>query len=191
MDICGILEIVALVTGIAYMVLQVLQKRIMWYFNLVTSASSLAVTLMSRLWASAALDTYFIITSVIGIFTWRALARKDGEGDRVRLVRLTPSAVLVSAAVAVVGGVGIYFLLLHTNDASPVADAATMILSVIAAWWLTRPYIEQWYVWLAADLIAVIMYATQGLWGMMILFSLYSLSCFAGYIHWRKKGIYV
>lgn len=197
MDICKILEIVALVAGIAYMALQVVQNRYMWYFNLVTAAASMAVTIINHLWASAALNLYFITTSVIGILSWKALARKDRENnggkeeDRIRLVRLTWPAGLVSAAVAVVGGVGVYFLLRYTHDPSPVADAATMILSIIAAWWLTRPYIEQWYVWLAADIVAVIMYASQGLWGMTALFTLYVASCVVGYIHWRKQGVYV
>lgn len=196
MDICKILELVALVAGLVYMVLQVLQKQYMWYFNLVTASASLAVTIMNRLWASAALNLYFIITSVIGIFTWRALARKDkkvsgGDTDRIRLVRLKMPIVLISAAVAIAGGVGVYFLLSATHDPSPVFDAATMILSVIAAWWLTRPYVEQWLVWLVADLIAVAMYASQGLWGMTALFSMYIISCVVGYAHWRKKGVYM
>lgn len=197
MDICKILEIVALVAGLAYMILQVLQKHYMWYFNLVTAAASLAVTIMNRLWASSALNLYFIITSVIGIFTWRALAKKDKEAsggketDRIRLIKLKMPAVLISAAIAIAGGVGVYFLLVHTHDASPVADASTMILSVIAAWWLTRPYVEQWLVWLVADLIAVAMYASQGLWGMTALFSMYIISCVVGYAHWRKKGVYM
>ncbi len=197
MDICKILEIVALVAGIVYMVLQVMQNRYMWYFNLVTSAATLAVTVINHLWASSALNLYFITTSVIGILSWRALARKDKEynggkeEDRIRLVRLTLKTGLISAAIAVVGGVGVYFLLRYTHDSSPVADAATMILSVIAAWWLTRPYIEQWYVWLAADIVAVIMYASQELWGMTALFTLYVVSCVVGYIHWRKQGVYV
>lgn len=191
MEICRILEIVALVAGLAYMILQILQNRYMWYLNLVTAAASLAVTIMNRLWASSALNLYFIITSVIGIFTWKALAKKDKEDSKVRLVRLKLPAVLASAAVAIAGGVGVYFLLVYTHDASPVADASTMILSVIAAWWLTRPYIEQWYVWLAADIIAVVMYASQGLWGMTALFSLYVVSCVVGYVHWRKNGVYL
>ena len=197
MGICKILEIVALVAGIAYMVLQVLQNRHMWYFNLITAAATLAVTVINHLWASSALNLYFITTSVIGILSWKALARKDKEDNggkeegRIRLVRLTLKTGLISAAIAVVGGVGVYFLLSNTHDPSPVADAATMILSVIAAWWLTRPYKEQWIVWFMADVIAVIMYASQGLWGMTALFTLYVASCVVGYIHWRKQGVYV
>lgn len=197
MDIFQILEIIALVAGIAYMGLQVLQKHYMWYFNLVTASASLAVTINNSLWASSALNLYFIVTSVIGIFSWRALARKDKEGaeavnpGRIRLVKLTLPVVLISVVVAVAGGVGAYYLLSYTHDASPVADAATMILSVIAAWWLTRPYVWQWMVWLAADVIAIAMYASQGLWGMTALFSLYVISCVIGFIHWRKQGVYV
>lgn len=191
MDICSILETAALVSGLVYMVLQVLQHKWMWYFNLATSGASLVVTLMSSLWASAALNAYFIVMSVIGIFSWRKLAEQDGGKDRLRLVRLTPKTVVISILAAVVLCVGVWQVLLVTKDASPLLDAAVLVLSALATWWLTRPYKEQWLIWIVADTIALAMYVSQGLWGMAALFFFYVISSVIGLIHWHKKGTYV
>ncbi|MCQ2158082.1 MAG: nicotinamide riboside transporter PnuC [Bacteroidales bacterium] len=186
-----ILQAAALLAGLVFMVLQVLQHRWMWYFNLATSVASLAVTLMSSLWASAALNAYFIVMSVIGIFSWKKLARKDGGKDRLRLVRPSSGMLVISILAAVVLCVGIWQVLLAANDASPFLDSLTLILSALATWWLTRSYKEQWYVWIVADTIALAMYVSQGLWGMAALFFFYVISSVIGLVHWQKKGTYV
>lgn len=191
MDICSILQTVALVMGIVFMILQVLQHKWMWYFNLTTSVAALTVTLMSSLWASAALNTYFIVMSVIGIFSWKKLAEKDGGKDRVRLVRPAPKILIISILAAVVLFVGVWKILLVTQDASPLLDSLTLVLSALATLWLTKSYKEQWYVWIVADTIAVTMYVSQGLWGMAALFFFYVISSVVGLVHWQKKGTYV
>lgn len=186
-----ILQAAALLAGLVFMVLQVLQHRWMWYLNLATSAASLAVTLMSSLWASAALNAYFIVMSVIGIFSWKKLAQKDEGRDRLRLVRPTSRMLVISILAAAVLCVGIWQILLAAKDASPFLDSLTLILSALATWWLTRSYKEQWYVWIVADTIALAMYVSQGLWGMAALFFFYVISSVIGLVHWRKKGVYV
>lgn len=191
MDICSILQTVALVMGIVFMILQVLQHKWMWYFNLTTSVAALTVTLMSSLWASAALNTYFIVMSVIGIFSWKKLAEKDGGKDRVRLVRPAPKILIISILAAVVLFVGVWKILLVTQDASPLLDSLTLVLSALATLWLTKSYKEQWYVWIVADTIAVTMYVSQGLWGMAALFFFYVISSVVGLVHWQKEGTYV
>lgn len=191
MDICSILQTSALATGIVFMVLQVLQHKWMWYFNLATSVTALAVTLMSSLWASAALNTYFIVMSVIGIFSWKKLAQKDEGRDRLRLVRPTVKMLIASILIAAVLFVAVWKILLVTKDSSPLLDSLTLILSALATWWLTKSYKEQWYVWIVADTIALTMYVSQGLWGMAALFFFYVVSSVIGLVHWQKKGIYV
>lgn len=186
-----ILQAAALLAGIVFMVLQVLQHKWMWYFNLATSAASLAVTLMSSLWASAALNAYFIVMSVIGIFSWKKLAQKDEGRDRLRLVRPTSRMLVISILAAAVLCVGIWQVLLAAKDASPFLDSLTLILSALATWWLTKSYKEQWYVWIVADTIALTMYVSQGLWGMAALFFFYVVSSVIGLVHWQKKGTYV
>lgn len=191
MDICSILQTIALVMGIVFMILQVLQHKWMWYFNLATSVSAIAVTLMNSLWASSALNAYFIVMSVIGIFSWKKLAQKDEGRDRLRLVRPTAKMLIASILTAAVLFAAIWQVLLVTKDSSPLLDSLTLVLSALATWWLTKSYKEQWYVWIVADTIALAMYVSQGLWGMAALFFFYTVSSVVGFIHWSKKGTYV
>lgn len=191
MDICSILQTVALVMGIVYMILQVLQHKWMWYFNLVTSLASLVVALMSNLWATASLDAYFMVMSVIGIFSYKKLAEKNGGQERIHLVKPTAKMLIISAIAAIMIFVIVWRVLLVTEDASPLLDALTLVLSALATWWLTLSYKEQWYVWIVADTIALAMFVSQGLWGMAALFFFYIISSVIGLIHWHKRGIYV
>lgn len=191
MDICEIIQIVALATGLVYMVMQVLQHKYMWYFSLLTSGAALAVTIMNHLWASSAINVYFVVMSVVGMISWRAQENKDRKGEVLRLVKLTRPVMVISAAAVLFGGTAIFLALRLTNDPNPIVDAATFIISIVATWWLTRYHIEQWYAWIAADLIAIALYVSQGLWEMAALFFFYIVSAVIGLIHWRRCGEYV
>ena len=69
-----------------------------------------------------------------------------------------------------------------------VLDASVAVLSVIATWWLVRSYIQQWWLWIAADTLSTILCATQGMWWMALLYLLYTASALIGLRHWKKNG---
>lgn len=182
------IEIITLVTGIVFIVMQILQHKYMWYMNIVTSVGALAMALISSFWANAALQTYFIIMAIVGIVKWKRL--RSGEKDEyIHIVDMPAKILGISAAITVIGGAIIYFVLLRTNDPNPIADALTFILSIIAAWWLARSYIEEWLLWIVADSVAIWLYASQSHWGMVVLYACYIISSFIGIHHWRKNGM--
>lgn len=182
------IEIFTLVTGIVFIIMQILQHKYMWYMNIVTAAGALIIALTSSFWANAALQAYFIIMAIIGIIKWKRL--RSGEKDEyIHVVEMSGRILGISAAIAVLGGCLIYFLLLRTNDPNPIADAISFILSIIAAWWLARSYIEEWLLWIVADSVAIWLYASQSLWGMVVLYACYIISSFIGIYHWKTKGL--
>ena len=60
MDLVRIIEIVALVMGIPYMVLEVLQKNTMWYFGFFTSTACAIQFFLESNWANMALNIYYV-----------------------------------------------------------------------------------------------------------------------------------
>ena len=190
------IEIFALLSGIVYMVLQIFQNRFMWYFDLLTAGAALYVALhnyndgsWAPLWAQAIMNSYFLVMAVIGIFTWRKYSRQT-EGE-LHIVRLSKQEAGISGAVALLGIPVICFILYMPNDPTPVADGMSMGISLIAAWFLTRSHLEQWLLWIAADLLAIVVYAEQEAWWMVGLYYCYIISSLIGYIHWRMNGKYI
>ena len=56
MDIIGIIEVFALVTGVPYIVLEVLQKNGMWYFGIATGLACAYSFAIQHVWSNMSLN---------------------------------------------------------------------------------------------------------------------------------------
>jgi nicotinamide mononucleotide transporter len=192
------MEIFTLVTGVIYIILEIRQKNLMWLVGVLTSVAAMWVFFRQGLYASFALNTYYLVTSFIGLWQWSRDKKKlVSEGDRIHLNRLTVKTVAVSAVVMVLGTFGLVELMQWLNSAgilqeNPMSylDSAATILSAIATWWLVRSYIQQWWLWIVADLMSTILCASQGMWWMTALYAAYTLSAVYGWAHWHRNGKY-
>lgn len=184
------LQIFTLVTGAVYIVLQILQNRWMWPLCIVTSSGALAVACISHYWAYAFLNVYFIVMAVVGILKWKRLENKTGD-KTIHLVHKDIGIALVSKILFVALALLSCQVLSLTNDPNPVPDGIAFAISMIAAWWLARSYPGQWILWIAANIIYVWMYLGDRMWGMAILYAVYTVSAVIGYIHWKRRGVYV
>ena len=181
------IEIFALVTGIAYVVLEILQKNAMWVLGVLTSAACAFSFGVQQVWASMGLNVYYLVISFVGFFRWRQDSRQVAEGE-IHLRVLPRKTLLWSAGMAVAGTIGLYFILRATADSAPLLDAAATILSVIATWWLTRSYIQQWLLFIVADVLTTTLCVTTGQYWMALLYLAYIGSAIYGYYHWKKRG---
>ena len=192
------MEIFTLVTGVLYIILEIRQKNFMWVVGILTSVAAMWVFFRQGLYASFALNAYYLVTSFIGLWQWgRAkmmLKQTDdapGQGDDIHLNRLTLKTIAVSALVVVAGTFVLSEVMAALENPMSVMDASVAVLSAVATWWLVRSYLEQWWLWIIADALSTIMCATQGLWWMTALYAAYSLSAVYGYIHWKRNGRYI
>ena len=191
------MEIFTLVTGVIYIILEIRQKNLMWVVGILTSVAAMWVFFRQGLYASFGLNTYYLVTSFIGLWQWRrdidrvsqdGTAQDDGS---VRLKRLSLKTVAVSALAVVAGTLALAFVMEHLENPMSYLDSAVAVLSAVATWWLVRCYIQQWWLWIAADTVSTILCASQGLWWMAALYAAYAVSAIIGYIHWKKHGRYI
>ena len=66
MDWIQAIEIFALVTGVIYLVLEILQKNAMWVVGILTSAACAFSFAYQQVWASMGLNLYYVAMSVVG-----------------------------------------------------------------------------------------------------------------------------
>ncbi len=191
------MEIFTLVTGVIYIILEIRQKNLMWVVGILTSVAAMWVFFRQGLYASFGLNTYYLVTSVIGLWQWRRdIDRSSQEGTAqgdgtVRLKHLRLKTVAVSALTVVAGTLALAFVMEHLENPMSYLDSAVAVLSAVATWWLVRCYIQQWWLWIAADTVSTILCASQGLWWMAVLYAAYAVSAIIGYIHWKKHGRYI
>ena len=192
------MEIFTLVTGVIYIILEIRQKNFMWVVGILTSVAAMWVFFRQGLYASFALNAYYLVTSFIGLWQWgRAkmmLKQTDDapvQGDDIHLNRLTLKTIAVSALLVVAGTFVLSEVMAALENPMSVMDASVAVLSAVATWWLVRSYLEQWWLWIIAYALSAMMSATQGLWWMTALYAAYSLWAVYGYIHCKRNGRYI
>ena len=190
------IQAVSMTCGVTYMVLQIFQHKLMWYFSIAASTAAVVVSSTNLdngswapLWAQVALNAYLIAIAVIGIFRWRQL---EGEsGGKIHIVRLPRTRLLVSLAVIVFGTPLLAWVLGKTSDPSPVLDGASLVVSLVAAYLLSQSHVEQYLFWIVANTLIVIVFATQAKWLMAVMYTCYNVACITGFINWKKNGVIV
>ena len=116
--------------------------------------------------------------------------KNDGalRTDVRRIDRLTAAWCMVSVLTL---WATLWFILDRATDSPvPLWDGLIASLSVVATWMLTRKYLEQWYVWIFANSIAVAVYLASGLYPTAVLFMVYFGMAIVGAREWaRDKAI--
>ena len=189
-------EIFTLVTGLIYIVLEILQNRWMWVVGVLTGVAAVVVFAREALWASTGLNAYYVAISFWGLYASARDEKKldasaEAAADALHLRPMTLRTLLLSAFLLVAGTAALVLLLRVLGDPMSTLDAAVAVLSAIATWWLSRSHISQWWLWIAADLCSTLLCLSQGLYWMTALYAFYTLSAGFGYIHWRRHGVYI
>ena len=136
----------------------------------------------SQLFADMTLQFLYIALGILGWYQWLYGAENKSQlaVSRIRLSR----AVLVLAFIAI-GTASLTFYLRSVHDSAPFLDAITTVLSLAAQYLLTYKIIENWLVWIAADLLYIGMYFYKDLALTAVLYMIFLAMCVAGWKEWR------
>ena len=162
----------------------------MWVVGILTGAACAFSFGVQQVWASMGLNIYYMAISVLGLVQWKKASEAVEEGE-IHLAPLSRKAALWSAVLFVVLTPVLMFILRKTGDAAPQWDALATILSVIATWWLAQSYLQQWLLWIVADILSTILCLVTGQDAMALMYLAYTASAIYGYFHWKKHGKYV
>jgi nicotinamide mononucleotide transporter len=93
--------------------------------------------------------------------------------------------IILSIAVPA-GTWGLRVLLLAMNGSAPLGDAVTTTLSLGAQYLLCRKRLENWWLWIAADVIYVPLYIGRGLLLTAVLYAVFLAMCLIGIRAWSQ-----
>ncbi|GAC1630411.1 MAG: nicotinamide riboside transporter PnuC [Nevskia sp.] len=152
-----------------------------WPIGIASNVAYGILFMHSRLYADMSLQLVFAVLSVVGWINW---GRRGGEQVAVtRTRRLEWWAVIAFLPLATLA---IRRLLLVANGAAPFGDALTTSLSLAAQFLATRKRLENWTLWIVADLIYIPLYLSRGLPLTALLYGVFLLMCIAGWSQWRR-----
>ncbi|MFA5713541.1 MAG: nicotinamide riboside transporter PnuC [Bacteroidales bacterium] len=180
-----LIEIVGALLGFLYVLLEIKQKRLMWIVGAVSALFYIAIFLKSSLFASMILQLWYLGASFYGWIKWgRSTNHQSEEGV---IVQMSSRRVIISLALSIVGVALTWALLkFFSNHPQPLADAFITSFSLLATYWVAHKFIYHWYIWIGVDLVAAILYLSQGLLPTALLYLIYCAIAVVGVLHWRK-----
>jgi nicotinamide mononucleotide transporter len=177
-------EWVAAGLALAYLLLAIHQNPWCWACAIASAVLYLSLFARAGLHMQAALQVFYMAMAVYGWRAWRGTAAAQplaiGRWPAQRHALATAAVVVVAA----VNG----WLVARTAPHAwlPYVDALIAWGSVLATWMVARKLIENWWYWIVLDLAAALLFARQGLVVTALLFLLYTVLAFRGYLQWRK-----
>jgi nicotinamide mononucleotide transporter len=82
-------------------------------------------------------------------------------------------------------GLTAYFV--RIGDSAPLLDALTTVMSLVAQYLLNMKRLENWLVWIVADVIYIGLYVSRGLYLTAGLYAIFIAMCVAGFLAWRSE----
>jgi len=177
------LDIVTTVLGLAYILLELKASVWMWLVGFVMQVLGIVLYYEKGLYADCGMEFYYLSMTVYGCWRWT-----HGDINKKQLpirhfpVRLVVPWTVLTASIWAV----IYWLLItFTNSNVPLADSFTTALSIMGIWALAHKYLEQWFIWVAVDVVTSVLYYYKDLPFKASLYALYVVIAIAGYIRWK------
>lgn len=138
----------------------------------------------ARLYADATLQIVYLVLGVVGWWEWL----HGGERRTKRVMGNASVRMLVLLGVLVVPATwGLTVILGRAHDIAPFWDALTTALSLAAQWLLNLKKFENWFFWIAADVVYVPLYFVKVLYLTGIVYVLFLTMCLMGLRAWRRQ----
>ncbi|MDQ2829167.1 MAG: nicotinamide riboside transporter PnuC [Chloroflexota bacterium] len=179
-----ITEVLGFVSGAWGVWLTVKENVWNWPIGIANSAFFLVLFVQGRLFADSGLQVVYIVLGVLGWYWW---LRGGAHKTALPIARTGPRHAAVLAAIIVAATLVLTAGLTRVDDAAPFWDALTTALSLGAQYLLTRKLIENWLLWISADVIYVALYAYKGFYLTSILYAIFLAMCVAGLVQWRAS----
>lgn len=182
-----IFEIIGVVIGLIYLYLEYKANIWLWPVGVIMPLIYIFIFYQNKFYADMGIYIYYFFASIYGWYIWTRSIKKT---DQV-IISHTPIKYLgkMIGLFALIFTVISFILVWFTDSPVPYGDSFTTTLSIIAMWMLAHKYIEQWWLWIAVNVVSTGLYFWKGLYPTAILFVVYSIIPIFGYFKWKKMMI--
>lgn len=181
-----LLEGIALVFGIASVVFA--KRENIWVYptGLVATLITMYIFFQDRLLGDMMINFYY---SLMGVYGWWNWARRR-QGEIVVHISRTNRREKAIGILLFMASAGfnyfIYRLFGTEIGPSNYVDILTSGIFFTAMWYMATKKLENWTLWILADVITVPLYAYRG-WGMLSLqYLIFTILAIQGYLAWKK-----
>ena len=189
----SIWEVVAVILGVAYLVLAMRQNILCWYAALGSTAIFSWLFWDVSLVMESGLNVYYLIMAVYGWWVWRGNTQQNqvNSSEVIKAVEikswsLSRHALIIVGIVLISLATG-YGLEKNTSAALPYLDSFTTWGAVITTYMVAQKVLENWLYWLVIDTVAIYLYIDRELYLTALLMAIYVVLAVLGWFIWLKE----
>jgi len=185
-----LLELVAVLTSILYVVLAAKGHILCWPAAIISTVLYTVIFYNVYLWMDSLLQLYYLLMAVYGWFCWQKSNTPNSNTDSKVLLYSQWSLkrhsiiILALASVSIVLG---WLMSTFTPAHFPYLDSATTVFSVFATYLITQKVIENWLYFIVIDIVSIYLYVEKDLMPTAALFASFVIFAAYGYWQWNKQ----
>lgn len=178
------IELLAVILGVAYLLLAMRENILCWYAALGSTILFLVVFWQVKLYMESGLQLYYIAMAFYGWYQWR----RGTIDEPLPISRWSLNRhCLVILGTLVLSGLSGYALATETDAKFPYLDSFTTWGAVVTTYMVATKVLENWLYWFVLDGLSIYLYLDRGLYFAALLFSAYLIIVIFGYLEWNRR----
>lgn len=179
------LEITAVVFGIISVLFARKNNILVYPTGLISTLIFIYILYNFKLYGEFIINIYYSAMSIIGWYLW---SRKNNGQEEFPISIMNSkeykiSGLIFTATLLFIALV--YHFFDKFTDLTAYVDAFTTALFFVGMWLMAKRKIENWIVWIIADIISVPLYFSKGLTVSSLQFIVFTIIAVLGYIEWK------
>lgn len=182
-----ILEVVAFVFGIASVWYAKKENILVYPTGLVATIITVYLLYKAEYFGDMMMNFYYSVMSIYGWWNW---SRKKNNKTIVPISRTTFKEKIIGVVLIILTMIVTYTVYRYFGNEIKVENYLDIFTSGIfftGMWYMANKKIENWTLWIFADIITVPLYAYRGLGMLSLQYLIFTILAIQGYIAWKKN----
>lgn len=180
------LELTAVLFGTISVLFARKNNILVYPTGLVSTLIFVYILLEWKLYGDFIINIYYSVMSVLGWYLW---SRKKNGVDEFPISVMNQKDYFISTLIFT--GTLLFIALVYHffdkfTDWTAYVDTLTTALFFIGMWLMAKRKIENWIIWIVADIISVPLYFYKGLTFSSMQFLLFTIIAILGYLEWKR-----
>lgn len=182
-----ILEVLVFFFGIASVVYAKKENILVYPTGLIATIITVYLLYKAGYFGDMMMNFYYSIMSIYGWYNW---SRKKGDTILVPISRTTGKEKIIGVILGLATMIVTYLVYQAFNSEIKLEnyiDIFTSGLFFTAMWFMATKKLENWTLWIIADIITVPLYAYRGLGILSLQYLIFTILAIQGYLAWKKS----
>ena len=181
-----VLEAIAFLCGILSVWYAKKANILVYPTGIICTVITIYLLFISEYFGDMMMNFYYSVMSIYGWWNW---SRKKNDKYVVPISRTTTKEKWIGFGFFILTMIVTYSVYLAYDYDLQIPNYIDIVTSGIfftAMWYMANKKIENWTLWIIADLITVPLYAHRGLGMLSLQYVVFTILAIQGYIEWRK-----